>query len=79
MERLAVNVLVAFALCVLAVTLVLMARPLVGYRTRVTNVWWTWWTRVPYCSPTYLKRIAKGPTPLQSTLKAVSCQLLVFG
>ena len=35
------NALVAFALCVLAVTLVLMARALMGYRTRVANVWWS--------------------------------------
>jgi hypothetical protein len=38
MERLAVNILVAFALCVLAVTLVLLARPLMSFRTRATNV-----------------------------------------
>jgi hypothetical protein len=43
-----VNVLVALAVCVLAVTLVLLARALTGYRTQVTNVWWIWWTRVPF-------------------------------
>jgi hypothetical protein len=48
MERLAVNVLVAFALCVLAVTLVLLTRALISHRTRVANVWWIWWTRVPF-------------------------------
>jgi hypothetical protein len=48
MERLAVNVLVAFALCMVAVTLVLLARGLTGYRTQVINVWWAWWTRVPF-------------------------------
>ena len=48
MEKLAVNVLVAYALCVLAVTLVLLARVLMGSRTRVANVWWIWWTKVPF-------------------------------
>ena len=41
------NVLVAFTLFVLAVTLVLLARALMGSRTRVANVWWIQWTRVP--------------------------------
>jgi hypothetical protein len=36
-----VNVLVAFTLWLLAVTLVLLARALTGYRTRVANVWWS--------------------------------------
>jgi hypothetical protein len=60
MERLAVNVLAAFTLCVSAVTLVLLARPLVGYRTRVTNVWWIWGTRVPSYSQTYLEARTLG-------------------
>jgi hypothetical protein len=37
MEKLAVNVLVAFALCVLAVTLVLLPRALMGSRTRMVH------------------------------------------
>ena len=57
MERLAVNILVAFALCVLAVTLVLLARAIMGYRTRVTNVWWT---RVPFYSPKDLEARLRG-------------------
>jgi hypothetical protein len=36
-----VNVLVAFALWLLAATLVLLARALMGSRTRVANVWWS--------------------------------------
>ena len=47
MEKLAVNVLVAFTLWLLAVTLVLLALALMGSRTQVANVWWIRWTRVP--------------------------------
>jgi hypothetical protein len=43
-----VNVLVVFALCVLAVTLVLLTRALMGHRTRVANALWIWWIRVPF-------------------------------
>jgi hypothetical protein len=60
MEKLAVNVLVAFTLWLLAVTLVLLALALMGSRTRVANVWWIRWTRVPLYQPKDLEARARG-------------------
>jgi hypothetical protein len=74
MEKLAVNVLVAFTLWMLAVAVVLLARALMGSRTRVANVWWVRWTRVPLYQPKNLearlrgrKTLPLGRTPRRSS------------
>src|SRR5687767_11755639 len=64
MERLAVNALVAFALCVLAMPSRARSTTLMGDRTQATNVWWIWWTRVPFYRPKDLQARLRGSKTL---------------